>query len=328
MMLVLAILGLVFTIMFGLISIILYVRRKKYPKRIKTYLIDMVRIWNPEVDKYKNIQITHSNQKISESVSYIKGLFCGDGDEDIDVAKKIVTFCHIELPTTYKWLEVHRQESSPNLKVDFTIDSKSPNILNVGGTLIKRDEIFCFDGFYEGKGKEKDVKQILKVTHRLPNTDISRFQKLIDVGDKKKMYKMYIIPIYIVLLLFMVIWIGAVSSQGRERSMIYKEKFANDSISQSTLYCAHMVALDSVCISQYEELQNPLEKRTISMNQFCDEYVLTSHYNKKLAYVNFIEWWVMIVFLILSMLGFVYLFIQYIQNKKVLKRYRALSTSD
>lgn len=151
----------------GIPSLVVAISRKKYPKRMEFYVLDLVRIISPYVRKYDSIKLLHEGKE-TKNVSFIKGMCVCSGDEDIVLKSNMQKGgMQVQLPAEYKWLEVHVQESSEGLEVGAEIDEDAPNVLNICSELFKRDEVFTFDAYIEGgKDSRLDLNEI-KVNHRI-----------------------------------------------------------------------------------------------------------------------------------------------------------------
>ena len=106
----------VITIASIITTIVVFVKRKKYPVTINFYVQDAVRLTNPLMDKFQNIALTYNGQETKQSVSYVRALFCNTGDEDIRLSDDAVEQgISIKLPNGYKWLEVQLKEKSEEI---------------------------------------------------------------------------------------------------------------------------------------------------------------------------------------------------------------------
>ena len=78
------IIGITITVAVGAPSLFYAIRRKKYPKRIELYVLDIVRIISPLVRKYDSIKLLH-NDKETKNVSFLRSMFLCVGDEDVEL---------------------------------------------------------------------------------------------------------------------------------------------------------------------------------------------------------------------------------------------------
>lgn len=156
----------------GIISFVGYLRDRKYPKKLNFYILDRVKIASPNEKLGEKIKITYNEQTIEGGVSYFKGLFVSAGREDAnlkcDSTNDNIKVC---LPPSCKWLEVRKAEQSEGLDLDIRIDEENPNCMVVKGGLFKKNELFSFDGFYEGKiSNPQSASDIVSIKHRISNT--------------------------------------------------------------------------------------------------------------------------------------------------------------
>lgn len=260
--------GIILTIVFGLIGIpsfVVVITRKKYPKRMDFYVLDLVRIISPLVRKYDSIKLLHNNKE-AKNISYLRGLFLCVGDEDIAI--KSEGNCggmQVLLPDGYKWLEVHPQESSKGLCVDCSIDVETPNIMHVSSELFKRDETFTFDAYIEGKDDSRLAYSRLKVEHRIINAGIIRTQK-IDMSQtnacKKKLWLTGVMSLMYIALAGVLFW-----GMFYDRPIRYVDKQ-----NSALIYSASVIDNDSLAITVGSNGVLPWENDHLSIEEFKQKY--------------------------------------------------------
>lgn len=264
------------TALFGIIGIpsfVMAIRKKKYPKQVEFYVLDLVRIISPLVRKYDSIKLLH-NDKETKNVSFLRGMFVCVGDEDVELkAVENRGGMQVSLPDGYRWLEVHPQERTKGLDVNCAIDEQFPNIMYVTSELFKRDEAFTFDAYIEGKDDDRLVYSKLKVEHRISNMGIIKTQK-IDISrtksSKKKLWSIgFMCVMYIVLAVAM--------SYGMmyDRPIRYVDKQGENDI-----YSISLISCDSVAISKGRNGILPWRNKHLSIDEFTRDYsICTEFYN-------------------------------------------------
>ena len=84
---IISIIGIIATLVFGILSIDLF-KRKKYPGKITYVNIYFVNLLNSIANNFKDLQLFLKNQAINTNIIYIKGAFINNGDiEDADITK-------------------------------------------------------------------------------------------------------------------------------------------------------------------------------------------------------------------------------------------------
>lgn len=168
--LILAVIGILLTIIFGVIGIIL-VRRKKYPGKITFIKQSSINLFNNIVKNFYDISILFENEPIKENLVYLKGSFINDGEIDIE-RNNIEMPVTIELPENCKWLRCKITRTSDDFKCDTIINNN--NELQFDFKLFRRNEFFQFDAIVQTgkeKAKSKDFFDNLNFKHRISQTE-------------------------------------------------------------------------------------------------------------------------------------------------------------
>lgn len=302
----------------GIPSFIVAISRKKYPKRMEFYVLDLVRIISPLIHKYDSIKLLH-NDKETQNVSFLRGMFVCSGDEDVvlkpDGNNKGL---RVSLPLGYHWLEVHPQEGTNGLKVDCKIDEKRANVMYITSELFKRDEAFTFDAYIEGGDNDRLATKNIKVNHRLLNAgkiETHRVDLFSMLSKKRKLWLFGVIYAMIILL-------GCLSTFGLlyDRPIRYVDKQNTDNICSAIL-----VKTDTVAISKGRNGINPWKQEYMSIEDFKQNYDLYTQCPEKTV------WDIMIIVVfpicvcVFLVSVFIFMVASYRRQKKVADMYCKIS---
>lgn len=313
------IIGCLISIIGIIITLVIEKHRNKYPKRMKFYILDAVRLTNPMVDKLEDIKLEYNGQRITNKVSYIKGLFYNEGDEDI-ILKENETEegLTIELPSGYKWLSVNYKEHSDRLKVEFDIDKDNTSILHISSRVFKRAEIFSFDAFVEGEiEKRQKIKDKIKISHRFFNTAPIETETMYDIVHENESKKFVNIStsISIISLILMIFSSYILSTNAPAR---FKEKgVAGDSI---VAYTAYVCPGDSIAIVEDVDILWPWNNNRFSIEEFNEKFEVTTYISKDGKIMRGIMYGFIVLFALIIIL-LVWVAISENQRKKVRRIY-------
>jgi len=184
--LLLTIIGLIATLVFGFLSIDLF-KRKKYPGRITLVQHSIISLFNNISKNFEEISIQYKNEPIKENVVYLKATFINDGDIDIDnnSIEKPIT---IELKEGLKWIKSKVTEVSSGLSCNSLIND-SGTALEFNFKLFRRKEFIQFEALIEigdPKYKASDVYDNLTINHRIANTHKIQLTSLLNEEQMKK----------------------------------------------------------------------------------------------------------------------------------------------
>lgn len=305
-----------------IITIVIENHRNKYPKRMRFYILDAVRLTNPMVDKLEDIKLEYNGQPITNNVSYIKGLFFNEGNEDI-VLKESETEegLTIELPDGYRWLSVNYKEHSNRLKVEFDIDKDNASILHISSSVFKRTEIFSFDAFVEGEiEKRQDIQNIIKLSHRFYNIAPIKTETMYDIVQENESKKFVNISssISIVFILALIFFSYVLSTNAPAR--FHEKGVTSDSI---VAYAAYVCPGDSIAIVEDVNILWPWNKNRFSIEEFNDKFEVTTYISRDSKIMRGITY-VFIVMLVMMLILLVWIAIMEKKRKEVRRIYTKL----
>lgn len=307
------IIGVALTIIFGVVSVILAGRKKKYPKRMEFYVLDNVRIISPLVRKYDSIKLLHNDKDI-QNVSFLRGMCLCVGDEDVILTSdSLKGGLQLSLPRGYKWLEVHPQECSNGLEIKCIIDEKAPNNLFISSKLFKREEAFTFDAYIEGDVESRLLNDDIKISHRLNNAEkmLSRQINILNVSRKKSKLWFNCIMLVLYILLFATIYM-----EYYDRPVRYVEK-----TNSKTIYSVSLVGDSLLAVSNSKNGVLPWDNTIVPIQEFNDKFTINCKVSEKTIGTEIVMLGLPIVMLLLFIIILVLRFIEYRRLKKVIDTY-------
>lgn len=166
---ILTIIGLLATFVFGFLSIDLF-KRTRYPGKVTFVKQSSIGLFDSFVKNFNEISILFENKPIKDNLIYIKGSFINDGDIDIEGEKIEKPIC-IELPEKYSWTNCQITETTKNLKCDYRIAGENIVELNFG--LFRKGEFIQIEALIEASheiSEDDNIFELLKITHRISQT--------------------------------------------------------------------------------------------------------------------------------------------------------------
>lgn len=269
----LAVIGIFFTIYFGVLM-------WKYPKRIKFYVLDAVRMTDPLVDKTKNIKLEYDGKKITNTISYIKMLLCNVGNADIELGEQPSDeSLSIRLPKGYKWLKFDLIENSDKLRINLTKDNNDESLLHVNGGVFKREELFTLEALVEGELTKQQVSDNkLTIEQRFCNAEKTKTETMYDLNQiKETRFFLWISAIVWILLLTGTFFMAYTSASNTPVRFLEKN-VDNDT---HTAFAAYVCENDSIAVVEDTDMVWPWTKNRYSLNEFCDKYEVSTYISKE-----------------------------------------------
>lgn len=191
-MLTLALLGILFTIVFGIPGIIAFLRR--YETKLVFIQEDLINLYDKVVKNIEGLKITYKKKPINEYIYLLRGVLFCLGKRDI-TREQIEKYLYFKIPKNSIWHDYKIISKTEDLKIDLKIE-KEKLILKLG--LFKDGEFLYLDGLFESH--DPQVKEnLITISHRIAN-----------IGKVKRYelsyYKNRFIPLFLPLTIFLVIF--------------------------------------------------------------------------------------------------------------------------
>lgn len=190
----LTILGLIATVIFGILSVDLF-KRKRNPGKLTLVKQSTLGLFNNIAKNFDEISILYKAEPIKENVIYLKASFINDGDIDIE-GKTVEKTLNLELENDLKWIKSKVTQTSPELISTSEILEDKQNLrFNFG--LIRKREYFQFEALIETNDSKIDADDIyekIKISHRIANTQKVNVTSLLSeeqLDRKKKKIKSF-----------------------------------------------------------------------------------------------------------------------------------------
>lgn len=173
----LILLGIIITVIVGVIGIIYTYRIRNIPKL--TFLEqDFFSLFKSIIKNMDGINITFENIQINPSLLMLKASFINNGTIDID-SSMVHEPVKIKLPENCKWKRIKITKTSPNANINFVM---SDVVTEFDWDLLKKNEYFSFDALIEIIDDPKEsididneyIKKISKkisISHRITNLE-------------------------------------------------------------------------------------------------------------------------------------------------------------
>ncbi len=225
---ILAIVGIIITIVFSIIGIILTIR-KKYPGKLTFVEENAIGLFNSIIKNFPDIKIQYDDKPITEQMVYLKASFINTGNIDLttkDNSHKL----KISLSDEFKWINCKLTDYSNN------VICKIENINNeliFDFDLLRKNEFIQFEAFAEIENTNKPAstfRKSLTFTHRIPNTgkvDKSPYLNEEQISEKKYEFKKNLILATIILILGFGSMIYNYYTKSSEVEYIYTTKGKN-----------------------------------------------------------------------------------------------------
>jgi len=170
---VIGIIGTIATIIFGILSVYLVIKRK-YPGEITFIQEECINLIDTIAKNFDDISIKYRSHEIQEDIIYIRGVFLNSGNIDINdgMVEKELTF---NIPQGYKWLNSKITKSSSNINKE--IENEDDNNLNFKLGLFRKKEFIQFEGLIECQKREDNSASTL-VDNLIFNHRISDVKKI------------------------------------------------------------------------------------------------------------------------------------------------------
>lgn len=192
----LAIISLLVTIIFGILSIDLF-KRKKRPCKITYYPSEAINLYRNLAKGFDNLEILKDKEPIANNIVFISGIIVSNGDLDITGKDNNV---NLDLPEGCKWIDLKKDTQSKGFNPSFSICKDNPQTAVFCFDLFRINEFVKFQALieYENKDLFKSPSKIhdkISFNHRIENTIDVKKGEIIRKRIKNEGIKSAIIPL-------------------------------------------------------------------------------------------------------------------------------------
>ncbi len=201
---ILAIVGLILTLIFGIYSVR---NNKKSQKKISISFEkkECYSLFKEDINRL-NIDINYKGKTIDNYLILFKATITNNGNLDIDKSR-IFSPLKIIIDKNFKWLETNISEITNGVNAD--IKNITDNILELNWDLIKKNEKIEFEALIEIP-QNKEIEEITEEFYKSISfdfriTDLNKIDKIIDSNSKeirRKKSKQKVAVMSIIMLLF------------------------------------------------------------------------------------------------------------------------------
>ena len=277
---ILAILGLILTVVFGIWGIIITIR-KRYPGRITFVEENAIGLFNSIIKSFSEIKIQYNDLPISEQMIYLKASFINTGNTDLST-KDNTHKLKIELPNDYKWINCKITGHSKDIECNLTNTNSE---LTFDFDLLRKNEFIQFEAFAEIKNTDRPAstfRKSLTFSHRIPNTAKIDKQHYLDeeqIKDKKYEFKKNLV----FATLFLLFIVGITTYNYFKKSTDLEYKYLNNG--KEYVVKVSTAGLDKIKIEDsdkdFEKIMSVEEfNAQADLNAFISEPTLWGHFKK------------------------------------------------
>lgn len=169
----LGILGLIATIVFGVLSIDLF-KRKRRPCKLTYFPLEAINLYSNLAIGFDNLEILKDKQPIKNNIVYLSGVFASNGDMDITGDNHVVS---MRLPEGCKWMGVKVSNCTKGIDAQFSINADNPRIASLSFDLFRVKEYIKLQALVE-YGDVQAMSSLYNL-HR----DITFFHRIENTGD-------------------------------------------------------------------------------------------------------------------------------------------------
>jgi len=192
----LGLLGIIITIIVGVMGIIYTYRIRNIPK-ITFLEQDFFSLFESIIKNMDGINITFENIQINPSLLMLKASFINNGTIDID-SSMVHEPLKIKLPENCKWKRIKITKASPNVNINFKM---SDIVTEFDWDLLKRNEYFSFDALIEIIDNQKESIEIdneyivkiyekISISHRITNLEKINEENLYSIMKSKRLKRL------------------------------------------------------------------------------------------------------------------------------------------
>ncbi len=256
----LMLLGIIITVIFGVIGVIYAYRIRNIPK-ITFLEQDFFSLFKSIIKNMDGINITFENIQINPSLLMLKASFINNGTVDID-SSIVHEPLKIKLPENCKWKRIKITKISPNVNVNFKM---SGVVTEFDWDLLKKGEYFSFDALIEviDNPKEpididseyiKKLSEEITISHRITNLGKTNKENLYSIMKSKRLKKIMFPLILVVIMGFLLLVLTfALPDQSSKKTHYIIKDLKNNDMEIKLIYLKNDNILIKSIDNEYKE---------------------------------------------------------------------------
>lgn len=305
--------GLIATIVFGVLSIWFYIRKRR-PCGIRFFAIDSINVYSNLSLDFDNLEIQANGKKIDSDLLFFSGVFVCDGHSDIKGSDHKLT---LELPCKCKWNDIKISSKSQDLDATVTINHEKQETAWLFFDQFRMKEFITIKALIECNN-QKLLSQLhnfhtnIKFFHRIEDTDNVRIGVAIRRQVNVLVHFILQIPFVVMALMTSLLLFVVVGSS----PLTYIDK------DSKVMYRAHVNPNNNVSLHNYSSIKSffSLSEKEVSPKDFREKYIVMIKYNRY-SLVNLS----LIIICILTLCFLIVLLVRrnlnYFRNRRLLNMY-------
>ena len=273
MEMIIGILGLIATIVFGVLSVDLF-KRKRRPCKLTYFPSETINIYRNLTKGFDSIEVLKNDEPIRNNVILLSGVISCNGDVDLTGNDNVVHMC---LPEGYKWLDVKIDSCSEGVNAKFSITNENNRNASLCFDLFRVNEYIKIQALVEYEDEKKlsslnDLHSKITFSHRIQNTSD------VEKGDYLRSY----IPMrrfHLFVLANVIFWslfYGGMLLFANSDDVIYKDRRTGKEYS-CMVSSDNMIELNSRSIKDF---CFELRPKKINIDEFRRQYVPVFQYKR------------------------------------------------
>jgi hypothetical protein len=169
---ILAIIGIIMTVVFGIWAVQLVLR---YPGKVTFIMEQRLGLYESILANFPELEITYETKPVSRQIVLLKGAFLNSGSKDIvpDMVEQPIS---MTLPDGYRWLKAKVVHTSPSISAKVNVCNSK---LEFEFSLFRCREFIRFEALAEAPGEDvvgdsldvaAKLEEALFFTHRISDT--------------------------------------------------------------------------------------------------------------------------------------------------------------
>lgn len=273
MEMIIGILGLFATIIFGVLSIDLF-KRKRRPCKLTYFPSETINIYRNLTKGFDSIEVLKNDKPIKNNVIFLSGIMSCNGDVDLTGSDNVV---HMWLPEGYKWLDVKIDSCSEGIDAQFSITKETNRDASLCFGLFRVNEYIKLQALVEYENEKKmsslnDLHRKITFSHRIQNTsDVEKGDYIRSYIPMKRFYLLVIANLIVLSIVF-----GCLLQFGSSDNVIYKNNKTGEEYS-----C--MVSEDNMVELYSRSIKDSffeLRPKKVNVDDFRRQYVPVFHYKR------------------------------------------------
>lgn len=317
MEMILGILSLIATVIFGILSVYLF-KRKRRPCKLTFFPAEAINLYRNLAKGFDNLEVLKDKRPIQNNIVYLSGVLVSNGDTDITGDNHIV---QMHLPEGFRWMDIKVDSCSEGVETQLSILDTDQKIATLSFNLFRINEFIKIKSLIEYK-KENDISTLSSLYHRIFFSHRIENTGNVEIGEVIRRY----IPLkrlymkMAVLLIFIIAFFSFILFFNNSDNVIYKNINTGQEYS-CMVSDDNMIELHSRSLIEYLVEWQP---KKISVKDFKTQYIPVYKYKQ----MNFYMWAMIISFGFIYTISFISIIPYLIKARRINKHYLLYRSSE